>query len=140
MELVHLEPVEDAARDGLDQVARLLLRLLDRVAAHEGGAVDHGVVELPRGDAIRAGSADESARLEPLAPEHGILRARDRDDDVHLGCVLQVLARLGVEALAELLESLLVPGVGHGSLELRQCRSHTEHLAFGLPARADHAE
>src|SRR5205085_10040885 len=35
LELVHLEPVEDALFDRLDEVARLLARLLPRVAAHE---------------------------------------------------------------------------------------------------------
>ena len=48
LQLVHLEPVEDAALDRLDQVARLEPRLLDRVAADERGALEHDVVELAR--------------------------------------------------------------------------------------------
>ena len=46
LELVHLEPVEDAALDRLDQVARLEPRLLERVAADERRALEHRVVEL----------------------------------------------------------------------------------------------
>ena len=85
VQLVHLEPVEDAPLDGLDQVARLEPRLLDRVAADEDGALEHGVVELARARLVRADRADERAGLQPLAAEHGILGGRDRDDDVLLG-------------------------------------------------------
>ena len=67
MELVHLEPVEDAAVDGLDQVARLELRLLDRVAADEDGPLEDDVVELARLRPVRADGTDERPRLEPLA-------------------------------------------------------------------------
>ena len=62
-ELVHLEPVEHALRDGLDQVARLDLRVVDRVAADEGGALEHGVVELAGLRTVRAGRADERPGL-----------------------------------------------------------------------------
>ena len=48
LKLVHLEPVEHALRHGLDQVARLEPRLLARVAADEGRALEDGVVELTR--------------------------------------------------------------------------------------------
>ena len=50
------------------------------------------------------------------------------------------VARLGVEALAEARKPLLVARVGDDALQLRQSGPQAEHLALGLPARADHAE
>ena len=82
VQLVHLEPVEDAALDGLDQVAGLELRLLARVAAHERGPLEHRVVELAARRVVGADCADEGAFPEPLAAEHGVLRRRHGDDDV----------------------------------------------------------
>src|SRR5207249_409277 len=66
LELVHLEPVEDAALDGLDQIARLEARLLDRVAANEDRPLEDDVVELSRARLVCADRADERARLKPL--------------------------------------------------------------------------
>ena len=45
-ELVHLEPVEHPLLDGLDQVARLDPRVVDRVTADEGCALEDGETEL----------------------------------------------------------------------------------------------
>src|SRR5215213_2530390 len=64
-ELVHLQPVEHPALDRLDEIARLDLRLLLRVAAHERSALEDRVVELTRLDAVRAHGADERAGLQP---------------------------------------------------------------------------
>ena len=98
MQLVHLEPVEDAALDGLDQVAGLELRLLARVAAHERCALEHRVVELAARRVVRADRADESALSQPLAAEHRILRRRHRDDDVGVRRVAMRLGRLAAVA------------------------------------------
>src|SRR5439155_15160666 len=46
LQLVHLEPVERARLDRLDQVGRLDSRLLERVAADERGTLERDVVEL----------------------------------------------------------------------------------------------
>ena len=82
-ELVHLEPVEHAALDRLDQVARLEPRVLERVAADEGRALEHDVVELARASASFAPTAQTSAPgAQPLAAQHRVARGRDRDDDV----------------------------------------------------------
>ena len=140
MELVHLEPVEDAALDGLDQVSRLDLRLLDRVAADEDGALEDDVVELARLRPVRADGADERPRLEPFAAENGILRGRDRDDDVLLGRVAVALAGLGADLLAERAQALLRPAVGDDSLDPGQRLPDARDLALGLPAAADDAE
>ena len=69
MQLVHLEPVEDAALDGLDQIAGLHLALVERVAADEDGAFEDRVVELARPRLVRADRADERAGVQPLAAE-----------------------------------------------------------------------
>ena len=73
VQLVHLEPVEDAGRDRLDQVAGLAPRLLARVAADERRPLEHDVVELPRGRPVGAHRADERAGRQPVAA-----RARGR--------------------------------------------------------------
>ncbi len=82
MELLHLEPVELARGDRLDQVARLELRVLERVAADERRSSDHLGVQLARPGVVRADRADEGTIGEPVAAQHGILRRRGRDDDV----------------------------------------------------------
>src|SRR5712691_1439120 len=79
LQLVHLEPVEDAALDGLDQIAGLELRLFARVAANEGCALEHDVVQLATAPMVRADRADERTRLQPLAAQHRILRRRRGD-------------------------------------------------------------
>ena len=72
MELVHLQPVEDTRRDRLDEVAGLAPRVGDRVAAHEGGALEDDVVELPLVRDVRADGADERARQQPVAAQHRV--------------------------------------------------------------------
>jgi hypothetical protein len=72
LQLVHLEPVEHAALHGLDQVARLDLRLLAGVAADKARALEDDVVELARVRLVRADRADERARPEPLAAQHRV--------------------------------------------------------------------
>src|SRR5215210_714302 len=57
LELVHLEPVEDALLDRLDEVTRFEPRLLSRVTADECGALENRVVELPRTAIVRADRA-----------------------------------------------------------------------------------
>src|SRR5206468_12768797 len=95
VQFVHLEPVEDAALDRLDQVARLELCLLDRVAADEDGALEDDVVELAGLRLVRAHGADERSRLQPLAAQDGVLRGRDRDDHVLLSRISVALTGLG---------------------------------------------
>src|SRR5439155_8608833 len=46
LQLVHLEPVEHPLGDRLDQIPRLDPRVLLGVAADEGRALEHRVVEL----------------------------------------------------------------------------------------------
>jgi hypothetical protein len=67
VQLVHLEPVEDSGLHGFDEIAGLELRLHEEVAAHESRTLEHGVVELSACHDVRARSADESTRYEPLA-------------------------------------------------------------------------
>ena len=98
---MHLEPVEDARVDGLDQVGGLELRVLERVAADEGGALEDDVVELAPAAVVRADRADERAGAQPLAAQDRILRRRDGDDDVALAGVPVALARLRAVLLAE---------------------------------------
>jgi len=69
--LVHLEPVENAGLDRLDQVSRLELRVLDRVAADEHRAGEHVVVELAAPSVVRADRAHERAVAQPVAAQHG---------------------------------------------------------------------
>src|SRR5690349_6487971 len=76
VQLMHLEPVEDAALDRLDQVAGLDLRLLLQVAADESRALEHDVVELAARPMVRARGADEGAWAEPLAAENRVGRCR----------------------------------------------------------------
>ena len=73
LQLVHLEPVEHARLDRLDQVGGLELRVLERVAADERGALEDDVVELAPAAVVRADRADERARPQPLAAQDGIL-------------------------------------------------------------------
>src|SRR5712691_4616138 len=101
LQLVHLEPVEHARRDGLDQVARLLLGLLEGVAADEARALEHDVVELAGAPIVRADRADERAQAEPFAAQHRVLRGRGRHDDVLPARLVRALGRLGAHALAE---------------------------------------
>ena len=68
---MHLEPVEHTAVDGLDQIARLAPRLLERVAADESRALEHDVVELARARIVRADRADERALAQPLSAQDG---------------------------------------------------------------------
>ena len=140
VELVHLEPVEDAAVDGLDQVSGLELRLLDRVAADEDGAFEDDVVELARLRPVRADRADERPRLEPLAAENGVVRGRDRDDDILLGRLAVALAGFGADLVAEREQVLLRPAIGDDLLDPGQRLPDACDLALGLPTAADDAE
>src|SRR5256885_8688557 len=72
LQLVHLEPVENARLHRLDEVGGLEPRILTRVAADEGGALEHHVVELPAATVVRADGADEGARLEPFASQNRV--------------------------------------------------------------------
>ena len=76
LQLVHLEPVERSAFDGLDQVGGLEPRIRERVAADEAGALEHDVVELPALSVVRPDRAHERARLQPFTAQHRIGRAR----------------------------------------------------------------
>ena len=60
--LVHLEPVEDATLDRFDEIAGGRPRIGEGVAADERRPSEHGVVELARLPAHRAGRADDRAR------------------------------------------------------------------------------
>ena len=140
LQLVHLEPVEDAALDRLDQVAGLELRLLARVAADERGALEHRVVELAARRVVGADRADERALAQPLAAEHGVLRRRHRDDDVGVGRLAVRLGRLAAVLAAELGEPLRVPAVDDDALDRRHRRADARDLRGRLPAAADHAE
>ena len=140
LQLVHLEPVEHPALDGLDQVARLELRVLERVAADEGRPLEHDVVELALGRHVRADRADERALAQPLAAQHRVARGRHRDDDVGVGRLPVALGRLGAGTAAELLEAPPVPRVDAHPLDARQRSTDARDLRLGLPARADHAE
>ena len=73
LQLVHLEPVEDARLDRLDQVGGLELRVVERVAADEGGALEDDVVELAAAAVVRTDRADERAGARATrraAPDH----------------------------------------------------------------------
>src|SRR5215213_5117452 len=140
VELVHLEPVEHARLYGFDQIARLALRVLDRVAADERSPLEHDVVELASARVVRADRADERAGPQPLAAQHGVARGRHGDDDVLGGCLPVALAGLRADLPAELRQPLLVPAVGDHGLEGRQRRANRRYLAAGLPAAADQAE
>src|SRR5581483_6857554 len=140
LELVHLEPVEEALLDGLDQVAGLAPGVLARVAADEGRALEHGVVELAPAPVVRADGADERARREPLAAQHRVLRRRDRDDDVLDGRVAVRLGGLAAVLAAERLEPLPVAAVDDHALDPRQRLPDAGDLRGGLPAAADHPE
>ena len=128
LELVHLEPVEDAALDRLDQVARLEPRLLARVAAHERCALEHDVVELARAGSF-APTAQTSAPSEPLAAEDRVLRGRGRDDDVLLGRLAMRLSRLGADASTERGEP-----VGRAAVGDRRARSSAPQRECTRPA------
>ena len=94
LELVHLEPVEHAPLHRLDQVAGLELRLLARVAAHEGGPFEHRVVELPTLGSFAPTAQTSAPVAQPVAAQHRILRGRRRDDDVGVGGLAVRLDRL----------------------------------------------
>ena len=63
MQLVHLEPVENAVLDRLDQICGLEPGLLLPVAANECGALEDDAVELARRGFVRPGGADQTARV-----------------------------------------------------------------------------
>ena len=119
LQLMHLEPIEDARLDRLDQIGGLELRVVERVAADEGGTLEDDVVELTAAAVVRADRADERAGAQPLATQHRIARRGRGDDDVARGRVLVALSRLGTVLLAEGAQALLGPAVGDHAFELR---------------------
>ena len=137
---MHLEPVEDAYLDRLDQVTRLDPRLLARVTADERRTLEDDVVELARPRIVGAYCADERALLQPFAPQHGVPRCRDRDNHVAPGRVTVRLAGLGACLPAELGEARWRPAVGDDALDPRQGLTNAGDLATRLPAAAQHAE
>ena len=66
VQLVHLEPVEHATRDGLDQIARFDLCLRAQVATYERRPLENHIVELPPCGLVCADTAHEATRLQPL--------------------------------------------------------------------------
>src|SRR5207248_2867431 len=123
-----------------DEVGGLELRVLARVAADEGGALEDSVVELAPAAVVRTDRADERTRAQPLATENGILRRRDGDDDVALARVAVALARLGAVFRADRGELLLVPAVRNDALEARQRSANRRELRLRLPAAPDQPE
>ena len=102
LQLVHLEPVEDAALDRLDQVARL-----DAAPARASRSRRTPRARAPRcrargAAASFAPTAQTSApSAQPLAAQHRILRRRHGDDDVLLGRLAVRLRRARSRARAE---------------------------------------
>ena len=140
LQLVHLEPVEHAGFDRLDQVGRLPPRRLAESQQTKLARSSDDVVELARAGPVRADRADERPRPQPLAAQHRVARSRDRDDDVALGSVAAVLARLGVDQLAERGEPLGRPAPGDDALDRRHGGEDRVHLRRRLAAAADHAQ
>ena len=139
-QLVHLEPVENSLRDGLDEVAGLEPCVLAGVAAHEGGALQHRVVELPAARDVRAGGAHERAGAQPLAAQHRVLRRRDRDDDVLRGGFLVALCGVRSDRVGECLTATGVAAVDDRRRDVRERRADRGDLRLGLVTAADHAE
>ena len=140
LQFVHLEPVEKAALDRLDQVGRLEPGVLDRVAADEGRALEHDVVELAAAAVVGADGAHERALPQPLAAQHGIGRARDGDDDVALARIAMALAGLAVVPLAERAQRRLGAAVRDDALDPGHRGANARDLRLRLPAAADDAE
>ena len=103
----------------------------------EDGPLEDDVVELARPRPVRADGADERPRLEPLAAQNGVVRGRDRDDDVLLGRVAVALAGFGADPVAEREQALLGPAVRDHPLDRRQRLADAGDLALRLPAAAD---
>src|SRR5213078_4219653 len=138
--LVHLQPVEDARLDRLDQVGGLELRVVDRVAADEGGALEDDVVQLATATVVRADRADERAGAQPLTAQDRIARRGRGYDDVARGGILVALPRLGAVLLAERAQPLLRPAIGDDALDLRHRGLDAGELRLRLPPAPDHAE
>ena len=140
MELVDLEPVENAGVHGLDEIARLELRLLEPVTAHEPCALQDRVVELAAIHDIRARRATSVPGGEPLAAQDRIARARDRDDHVARRGVAMALARLRADLVAEGRELLRRSAVGDHALDGGDSGANACNLRLGLVAAPDHSE
>ena len=140
MQLVHLEPVERAELDRLDEIRGLEPCLLFQVAADERGALEHDVVKLTRTRDIRAARAHKRAVAQPVASQHGIARCRDRDDDVLLCRVAMRLRGLRADALAERAKRALRPAVRDDALDRRKRRPDARDLRLRLTTAADDAE
>ena len=140
VELLHLEPVELTGGDGLDQVARLELCVLDRVAADERRPRDHLRVELARLRIVGADRADERSLSEPVSAEHRILRRRHGDDDVAAARLGRRFGDLGAVLGGKGLRSLCRATRDHDALDRRDCRPDRGELRLRLPAGADQPE
>jgi hypothetical protein len=114
---VHFEPVEDAALNRLDQVARLDPRLLARVAADEHGPLEDDVVELSGMRNVGADGADECAVAEPFAPQNRVARVRHRDDNLLGRSFRRALGGLGSDLPAELVQLRLGAAVDDNVLD-----------------------
>jgi hypothetical protein len=136
VKFVDLEPVEDALRDRLDQIAGLESRLLAGVATDEAGALEHDVVELAA-RLVGADAADERAVPEPLTPDNGIAGARRSHDDVTRRRLLAGAGRLAVVVVAERRQALAVTTGDGGTPEPRQGLAESGDQPGGLPAAAD---
>ena len=72
VELVHLEPVENAGLHRLDEIARLELRLHEPVTAHEARPREHRVVQLAARDDVGSRRHDQRPRAKPFAAKHRV--------------------------------------------------------------------
>jgi formiminotetrahydrofolate cyclodeaminase len=137
VQLVHLQPVEDTGGDRLHEVARLELRLLEPVAAHELRPLEDRVVELAPTHDVGARGRYERAGGKPLAAENGVARARDRDDDLGGAGISMTLPRLGARQFAERREPFRRAAVRDDTLDARDGRADARDLRLGLMPAAD---
>ena len=120
MQLVHLEPVEHAGLDRLDQVGRLERAPARSESQQTNDARSSTTLSSSREVPLFAPAAQTSAPgLQPLAAQDGIARGRDRDDDVLRRRIAVALGRLGADPLAERLQVRSRPAVGNDALDRR---------------------
>src|SRR3984893_2329682 len=122
LQLVHLQPVEHADLDRLDQVAGLEPRAFHRIAADKGGPLQHDVVELSTPAVVGANRAYERPAPEPLAAQHRIGRRRRRADDVFIGRIAVAFTGLGADLPAERRERLRRAAVRDDPPDSGHCR------------------
>ena len=106
LQLVHLEPVEHAALDRLDQVARLAAGTARASRSRRTPPARAPRCRARAARVVRADGADERAGAQPLAAQHRVLRRRHRDDDVLLRRLAVRLGRLAAVLGAERREPL----------------------------------